>query len=262
MLHSGSPTVSILHTYLSSMTMAVSSISSGALGAASPKAAEVRPVRVWDLPTRIFHWSLAALVITAIVTAHVGGNAITWHFRCGYAVLALLGFRIVWGLVGGRWSRFASFIYAPGTVLRYLRGEHRPGDHFEVGHNPLGSFSVFGLLAILLLQVGTGLVSDDEIANTGPLVRFVSGKISSLATHWHADFGAVIIYALVGLHIAAIAFYRHKKKLDLVTPMVKGDKLLPAGVPGSTDTWPRRILALVLLAVLAFGVSLLVALGG
>jgi cytochrome b len=113
----------------------------------------------------------------------------------------------------------------------------------------------------LLLQVGTGLVSDDEIANTGPLVKFVSGKVSSLATHWHADFGAVIIYVLVGLHIAAILFYRHKKKLDLITPMVKGDKLLPAAVPPSVDSWPRRALAAVLLAALAFGVSWLVKLG-
>jgi cytochrome b len=242
------------------MTMARPSNSSSAR-VSTRAVADLRPTRIWDLPTRLFHWSLATLVICAIITVHMGGNAVTWHFRCGYAALALLGFRLAWGVVGGRWSRFASFIYAPGTVLRYLRGEHRPGDHFEVGHNPLGSFSVFGLLAILLLQVGTGLVSDDEIANTGPLVKFVSGKVSSLATHWHADFGAVILYVLVGLHIAAILFYRHKKKLDLITPMVKGDKLLPAAVPPSVDTWPRRALAAVLLAALAFGVSWLVKLG-
>jgi cytochrome b len=216
---------------------------------------------VWDLPTRLFHWSLALLVITAIVSVKVGGNAMTWHFRCGYAVMALLAFRIVWGLVGGRWSRFASFVYAPSTVLRYLRGEHRPGDHFEVGHNPLGSFSVFGLLAVLLLQVSTGLVSDDEISNAGPLVKLVSGKVSSVATHWHADFGAVIIYLLIGLHVAAIVYYRKRKQLDLVTPMVRGDKLLPAEVPASTDNLGRRLLAAALLAVFAFAVAQLVKLG-
>ncbi|MFM2066574.1 MAG: hypothetical protein RLZZ584_1483 [Pseudomonadota bacterium] len=223
--------------------------------------AELLPVRVWDLPTRLFHWALALLVISAVITANVGGNAITWHFRCGYMILALLAFRLTWGLVGGRWSRFASFVYAPGTVLRYLRGEHRPGDHFEVGHNPLGSFSVFGLLGILLVQVGTGLVSDDEIANTGPLVKFVSGQLSSLATHWHADFGAVIIYVLVGLHIAAIAYYRHRKKLDLVTPMIKGDKLLPADVPPSTDNWGRRLAALLILMVFMGVVGWIIKLG-
>ena len=91
-----------------------------------------------------------------------------WHFRFGYVVISLLAFRLVWGLVGGRWSRFSSFIYAPGTVLRYLRGRSRAGEH-QVGHSPLGSLSVFALLVILALQVGTGLVADDEIANVGPL---------------------------------------------------------------------------------------------
>ncbi len=220
-------------------------------------ATDLRPVRVWDLPTRVFHWSLALLVITSVVTVNVGGNAMTWHFRAGYAVIALLGFRLVWGLIGGRWSRFASFIYAPGTVLRYLRGDHRAGDHFEVGHNPLGSLSVFGLLAVLLLQVSTGLFADDEIANSGPLVRFVSGDTSSLATQWHADIGAVIIYVLVGLHVAAIVFYRWRKRLDLVTPMLKGHKLLPPQAPASVDNPARRLLAAALL--LACGVAVAVA---
>jgi cytochrome b len=227
----------------------------------STSATALRPVRVWDLPTRVFHWSLALLVITAIVCVKVGGNAMTWHFRAGYAVIALLGFRIVWGLIGGRWSRFASFIYAPSTIRRYLRGEHREGDHFEVGHNPLGSLSVLGLLGILALQVSTGLFSDDEIASSGPLVKFVSGAASSLATKWHADVGAVIIYVLVGLHVAAIVYYRRRKQLDLVTPMIKGDKLLPAQVPASVDNLPRRLLAGALLAGCGFAVAWLVKLG-
>lgn len=224
-------------------------------------ATDLRPVRVWDLPTRVFHWSLALLVITSVVTVNVGGNAMTWHFRAGYAVIALLGFRLVWGLIGGRWSRFASFIYAPGAVLRYLRGDHRAGDHFEVGHNPLGSLSVFGLLAVLLLQVSTGLFADDEIANSGPLVRFVSGDTSSLATQWHADIGAVIIYVLVGLHVAAIVFYRWRKRLDLVTPMLKGDKLLPPQVPPSVDNPARRLLAAALLLACGVAVAWMVSLG-
>ena len=121
------------------------------------------PVRVWDLPTRLFHWVLAACVIGSVVSAKVGGNAMVWHFRLGYAVLALLLFRLLWGVVGGRWSRFSSFICAPSTLLRYLRGQGRPGDHFHVGHSPLGALSVLSLLAVLLVQVGTGLVADDEL---------------------------------------------------------------------------------------------------
>src|SRR4051812_31198764 len=94
-------------------------------------------VRVWDLPTRVFHWALAVCVVALVATAYIGGNAMAWHLRLGYAVLSLLLFRLVWGLVGGRWSRFGSFIYAPGTVLRYLRGQGQP-EH-SVGHTPLGA---------------------------------------------------------------------------------------------------------------------------
>ena len=142
-------------------------------------------LRIWDLPTRLFHWLLAVSIIALVVTAKVGGNAMEWHFRLGYAVLALLVFRILWGLVGGRWSRFASFAYGPGTVLRYLRGRSRADEHHEVGHSPLGSLSVFALLGFLALQVATGLVADDEIATVGPLNRFVSGSLASQATGWH-----------------------------------------------------------------------------
>ena len=211
-------------------------------------------VRVWDLPTRLFHWTLAVTVVASIVTAKIGGNAMTWHFRLGYVALALLAFRLLWGLVGGRWSRFASFVYAPSTLWRYLRGEARPGDHFEVGHNPLGAGSVFAMLAILLAQVATGLVADDEIANVGPLNRFVSGATAKLATSWHHHWGQWALLALVALHVAAIVWYRVRKRTNLVGAMVGGDKTLPAGTPASRDDLGARLLALVLAAACAAGV--------
>ena len=124
-------------------------------------------VRVWDLPTRGFHWALVACVIGLAITGTVGGNAMVWHFRFGYTVLALLLFRIVWGLVGGRWSRFGAFIYAPQSVINYLKGRGKP-EH-GVGHSPIGAGSVFAMLGFLVAQVGTGLLSDDEIAFAGPL---------------------------------------------------------------------------------------------
>ncbi len=211
----------------------------------------VRRVRVWDLPTRLFHWSLLTCVVGSVVTAKVGGNATPWHFRLGLATLALIAFRLVWGLVGGRWSRFASFIYGPGAMLRYLRGQPRPGEHFEVGHNPLGSLSVFGLLGILAVQVATGLVADDEIANTGPLISFVSGAASSAATAWHKSGGQWLIFTLVGLHVAAIVFYRLRKRIDLVGPMLHGDKLVETDAPDTGDTALRRVLALLIGAACA-----------
>jgi cytochrome b len=219
-------------------------------------------VRVWDLPTRVFHWLLAAAVVAQIITGKAGGNALTWHFRIGYCILALVGFRLLWGFIGGRWSRFSSFLYAPRTLMRYLRGDHRPGDHFDVGHNPLGSASIFMMLGLLALQVATGLVADDEIANVGPLNKFVSGATAASATAWHKGIGQGLLITLVVLHVAAIVYYRFRKGQNLVRPMITGDKVLPAGVPGSEDSRLTRIRAAALIAVWAGIVAAIVKLGG
>lgn len=217
--------------------------------------ASTRPLRVWDLPTRIFHWLLAFCVISSIISGEIGGNAIIWHFRLGYCVISLLIFRVVWGFVGGHWSRFKQFFYSPLTILRYLRGQSKP-EH-EVGHNPLGSLSVWGLLFIVGAQVVTGLMSDDEIASQGPLVQFISGATSSLATGYHKHWGKVIIILLIALHIAAILFYLFKKKENLIRPMLRGDKdvqididLLP-----SKDKAAQRITALIIFAIIAVTVA-------
>jgi cytochrome b len=212
-------------------------------------------VRVWDLPTRVFHWVLALCVIGSVVSAKIGGNAIEWHMRLGYAIFALLAFRILWGLVGGRWSRFAAFVYAPGTLLRYLRGASRPDEHHDVGHSPLGALSVFALLAVLAAQVGTGLFADDEIATTGPLNKFVAGSTGLALTGWHKGWGETLVIALALLHVAAVLVYLVAKKRNLVRPMWTGDKALPDGVPASVDGGTARLLALVLLAVCAGGVA-------
>lgn len=205
----------------------------------------VTTVRVWDLPTRVFHWALAVLVVCLVVSGLIGGNAMVWHFRFGYAVLALLLFRTVWGLVGGRWSRFGAFIYAPQRVVRYLKGQGQPED--DVGHSPLGAASVFALLGILAAQVSTGLISDDDIAFAGPLSRFVANSTVSLATSYHRDIGKWLLILLVLLHIGAILFYLRRKH-NLIKPMVTGDKQLALNVAiaSSRDDTTSRVLALVI----------------
>lgn len=215
-------------------------------------------VRVWDLPTRLFHWTLAASVVGLVVTAKVGGNAMVWHFRLGYVVLALLAFRLVWGLVGGRWSRFGAFLYSPARLLRYLRGAGTPED--AVGHSPLGALSVFGLLAVLLAQVGTGLLSDDEIAFAGPLTRFVSNAVVSTATTYHKDLGQFLVLGLVALHVLAIVFYAVARKQRLVPAMWHGHKPAAPGTPAARDDIATRLAALVvglLCGALAWWVSTL-----
>ena len=212
--------------------------------------------RVWDLPTRIFHWALFGLIVAMVATGLTGGNAMAWHFRFGYAVLSLLLFRLGWGLIGGRWSRFASFIYSPGTVLRYLRGQGRP-EH-SVGHNPLGAGSVFALLFFLFAQVGTGLFSDDDIAASGPLSKFVSNAMVRSLTGYHKNIGKYVLLALVLLHIAAIVFYLVKKKENLIGPMLHGDKSLANRVENSRDDGRSRALALAVFAICAALVATLV----
>jgi cytochrome b len=145
---------------------------------------------------------------------------------------------------------------------RGLRHQPAEGEHLDVGHNPLGALSVLGMLTLLGVQVATGLVADDEIANTGPLISLVSGSTSSLATTWHKTWGQWLILSGVALHVVAIVFYLRVRKNNLVTPMVLGDKPLPPGVPASADSLRTRVLAAVVLLAAAMGVRWLVGLGG
>lgn len=216
--------------------------------------------RVWDLPTRIFHWALFGLVVAMVSTGLIGGNAMVWHFRGGYAVLSLLLFRLVWGVIGGHWSRFTTFIYAPGTVLRYVNGLGR-AEH-SIGHNPLGAGSVFALLFFLCAQVGTGLFSDDDIAASGPLSKYVSNAAVSTITGYHKNIGKYILLALVILHIGAILFYLVKKKENLIAPMIHGDKSLAHRVENSRDGAQNRALAAVVFAICAGLVATMVKLAG
>ena len=215
----------------------------------------LKRIRVWDLPTRVFHWALALSMVSLVVTAKFGGSLMVWHYRLGMLVLSLIAFRVLWGLLGGRWSRFASFIYAPATIWRYLRGRTRPTEYLEVGHDPVGSLLIFALLGGACLQLATGLVADDEIANQGPLNRFVSSGVAQWATSWHKTWGQWLLMALVALHVAAIFYFVSKKRQNLVGSMVKGDKTLPAGTPVSADGLAQRALGLLLwLACLAAAV--------
>jgi Cytochrome b len=221
-------------------------------------------VRVWDLPLRLFHWALAACVTVSIITGLIGGNAMQYHYWSGYTLIALLVFRLVWGVIGSRHARFWNFVHGPRAIWRYVRGDDPRPENLRLGHNPLGSLSVLALLTVVALQVISGLFANDEIFNQGPLANYVSDRTSAIFTFYHTTIGQPLIYVLVGLHLAAIAYYAVIKRENLVRPMLTGDIDTVAGVTSARDTWGLRLLALVIVAaggVLAWWVSTLGSVG-
>lgn len=202
-------------------------------------------VRLWDLPLRTFHWALLAAVGTAIVTGKLGGAWMVWHGRAGIAITALLAFRLVWGLVGSTTARFGHFVPGPRGLWAYLRGRWR-----GLGHNPLGALSVLALLVMLAVQAGTGLVSNDDIAFTGPLVSLVDDTWSLRSTGWHRQL-ANGLFVLLGLHLAAIAYHHTVKKDALVPPMITGWKQVPAGTAAPRAAHPLWLAVAIAVGVLA-----------
>jgi cytochrome b len=208
-------------------------------------AVEVRGGRIWDLPTRLFHWTLAALVAFSVVTVKLGGFWMDWHMRSGYAILTLVLFRVLWGFAGNRYARFSNFIRPPAVIVDYLRGRVAHG----AGHSPLGALSVVAMLAVMMLQASTGLFSNDGNFTEGPLAKFVSGALGERVSTVHR-WGEWAIYALVGLHLAAVAYYSAFRSLGLVRPMITGDRAGLDAPPGE-DGGALRLRALVLAALAA-----------
>jgi cytochrome b len=126
-------------------------------------------IRIWDLPTRLFHWLLVMAVIGSFMSVKLGGNAMIWHGRFGYFVLTLLFFRLIWGFVGTHHARFAQFIKSPQAILAYLKN---PAE--TPGHSPIGAISVLVLLGLFLAQALAGLFASDDIAFDGPLAKYVA----------------------------------------------------------------------------------------
>jgi len=186
-----------------------------------------RRVRVWDAPTRLFHWALVALLVAAYVTAEI--DELEWHMRAGYGVLALLLFRVVWGFVGSETARFAHFVRGPRAVWHHLRGFFGPAPDVAVGHNPAGGWAVVALLLVLCVQVGTGLFADDDISEAGPFAQYVERPARRFLTGLH-DQSFNVLVGLAALHVAAIGAYWLVRRQNLVWPMVTGLKRLPAVV--------------------------------
>jgi cytochrome b len=175
--------------------------------------------RVWDAPTRLFHWLLVALIAAQYLSGEFHLLPMRWHYWLGYATLALLFFRVVWGFVGSQTSRFGHFVHGPAAVLRHLKEQSR-----SVGHNPVGGWSVLALLASCLLQAISGLASSDDIDEFGPLCAHVSDAWVARLTALHA-WNRYVLLALIGAHVIAVLLYWRGGN-NLIAPMLHGNKVL------------------------------------
>ena len=199
--------------------------------AAPAKAPPSAKIAVWDLPTRLFHWLLVALIAFSWWTAEE--EQYDLHLWSGIAVLTLILFRLLWGFFGSSTARFAGFVRGPAAIGDYLRGSWR-----GIGHNPLGALSVLALIGAVSVQVALGLFSSDEDGLLiGPLSDFIGGDASEEITDLHDDFFDRLLI-LIGIHVDAVLFYWLAKRQNLVGPMVSGKaELDPDAEPMRPAKW-------------------------
>ena len=206
------------------------------------------PVSVWDIPTRLFHWSMVLLLCVSWFSADQGYMRV--HLVSGLTLLSLLLFRIAWGLVGSTTARFSNFLHPPRRVVGYLKGLAGGDRIFYAGHNPAGGVMVLALIAVLLAQVATGLFANDGVRFHGPLALLVSEDASTRLTDIHGLIFDLILI-LVWCHVVAVGFYLLVKGENLIRPMVTGKKY-PAHLPAELNiVFTRLSIALLLLAVSA-----------
>jgi cytochrome b len=212
---------------------------------------------VWDPFVRLFHWALVALIGFLWWSGEEGGmDLMEWHMLAGQAVLALLLFRLMWGLAGPRTARFADFLRGPRAVWREIAAMGRGDPPCHTGHGALGGWMVVVLLATLAVQAGSGLFASDDLFTSGPLTHWVGSDSEEFLTGLHHDAFDALLW-LVGLHLAAVlVVYPLRFRLNLVRPMVTGYKRLAgAGIALTAGVWGR---GLALLAVSAAAVTALI----
>ncbi len=184
----------------------------------------LKTVNVWDLPTRLFHWTLVVLMIIQWWSAE-NSDTMDWHLRGGYVVLTLVLFRLIWGFMGSDTARFSDFLRGPGAALAYVKALVRGETPLYLGHNPIGGWSIVALLTLLLIQAGTGLFANDDILIEGPLYGWVSKSASDWLTTVHKlNFNLLLL--VIAVHISAVLFYLLVKHENLIHPMLSGRKHL------------------------------------
>jgi cytochrome b len=210
-------------------------------------------LKVWDLPTRLFHWLIVLTVAFSWYSAETG--IMDWHYRSGIAALVLLAFRLIWGVIGGSTARFTSFVRSPAAVLVYVR--RSAGKPIEGGHSPIGAYSVVAMLLALMVQIVSGLLAVDiDGIESGPLSYLISFDQGRIAANTH-EISFSVLQALIALHVLAILYYRIRGR-KLIEPMVTGrDPQLPPNAAGVTGGGTARAaVALVLAALIGWWINL------
>ncbi len=224
-------------------------------------------IRVWDLPVRLFHWTLVLLMVVSYFTGHWAGDWMKFHFWSGYAILTLLIFRIAWGFVGSTTARFSNFVKGPMAALAHLRellGKHGP---YDAGHNAMGGAMVVVLILAVLAQAGTGLFSADTDTGmiSGPLASKASEAVIEKATIFH-HYWINVLLVLAALHVVAVLTYLVWKRHNLVGAMLTGRKpvedVVPPGKPAPRLAFASGRLAISLLIASAAIVYFIVRAGG
>jgi cytochrome b len=203
-------------------------------------------MKVWDLPVRLFHWSIVVLVLAAWLSQEF--DRMNLHMWIGYTILTLVLFRVVWGIIGSDTARFRRFLRGPVAAFRHLAHIRRREPDLEIGHNAAGGWMVLVMLALLGVQAGTGLFSNDDANTEGPLMHLVGKGRSDWLSHIHS-LNFTFIEIVIVLHVLAIGTYAVLKRQNLVRPMLTGTKIMPPGLTAPRLANPA--LALLTLAVAA-----------
>lgn len=209
---------------------------------------ELKPVRIWDLPTRLCHWALVLLLAGQWASGQFGLLPIASHLWLGYALLVVVVFRILWGFVGSDSARFAYFLRGPGAVRAYLGGLGSTQATHWSGHNPVGGWSTVLILALVLVQAVTGLYAERWGVLAGPLVETVSrGTVRSLTDlhgllHW-------VLLSVVAVHVAAALYYRVRKGEDRIGPIFGSGRIALPQAPVLRFAGPLRALAVLVVSL-------------
>ncbi len=202
-------------------------------------------LKIWDLPIRLFHWSLALLIIFLWYSAKISTDLMEWHAIAGKVLFALILFRLIWGIVGSETAQFSKFIKPPLTTIAYLRSMKKSDNEPIIGHTPPGAYMIITMLLVILIQIVSGLCSSDDIFVEGNFYRYLDHETAEWMASIHYYTFYILIF-LISLHVSTIAIYAITG-VNMVKPMISGSKIVQEKKipPKLISTWKAFFIFLV-----------------